>query len=453
MKRIVVLMLMLAAGVANAQPQHMQPDMISRSDGPPEVLLLTFGEGVQIFEKFGHAALCLHYPGVKAPLRAARRKEIPALQDIVRDLSSKLGIPPDEVPAVSCVNYGVTNFREGAIMIWHFLRTEQKFWADTESMVSMVQFYSGRDDLGQQLEEDRDIWIQKLPLDDKGERIVEGKLFGSLVDEEGRNCEEPRLSKQCYYYYDHFFDNCTTRLRDFIDEASSGKLSAESKTVDYPLTFRQMGRRGLAELPPLIVLADYVLGRQLDDTPSLWEAMFHPDVLREQVKLKLGVEPVMIYKRKGPDFPQDGSTGRIPMFGIALLFALPLLLAYWKRKAQGLALVWATLFLGLMGLIIYVLVAISSIPGVRWNEAVFVMMPFDFALPFLKKKRVTYARIRVAMLLAVSLFDVVGLFHQPLMIPILSAIMPLSIIAFDLPHPILKLIRERSGSSGAAHAS
>src|SRR6202044_2620301 len=98
-----------------------------------------------------------------------------------------------------------------------------------------------------------------------------------------------------------------TRLRDFIEDAT-GKLAGDSKDTAYPLTFREMGRRGLAELPPLIALADFVLGRQLDDTPTLWQAMFHPDVLREQVRKQLGAEPVPVYTRQGPAFPQDGST-------------------------------------------------------------------------------------------------------------------------------------------------
>jgi hypothetical protein len=71
---------------------------------------------------------------------------------------------------------------------------------------------------------------------------------------------------------------------------------------------------------------------------------------------------------------------------------------------------------------------------VRWNEAVFVMMPFDGALPFLgEARRRKYARARVVGLLAVSALGAIGVFHQPLWVPLLSAIMPLATIAFGTP--------------------
>ena len=44
------------------------------------------------------------------------------------------------------------------------------------------------------------------------------------------------------------------------------------------------------------------------------------------------------------------------------------------------------------------------------------------------------AQVRVVLLLAVSAMTAIGVFHQPLWVPILTAIIPLSIIAFDLPH-------------------
>ncbi|HEY1586509.1 MAG TPA: DUF4105 domain-containing protein, partial [Polyangia bacterium] len=431
MKKLALLLVLAWCGVAAAQPRHMDETQIRRGTGEaPEILLLTFGEGVQIFEKFGHGALCLHYPTEGVPASVLT----PPLQAFLKPIADATKIPMEQLPLVACVNYGVTNFSEGSAMIWHFLRTEQKFWADTESLISMVQFYSGRDALGHQLQEDRDIWVQKLPLDDAQAHQIEHAIYKSLEDVHGQTCVDHE-AEGCYYYYDHFFNNCTTRLRDMIDDATHGKLAGDSKSVDYPLTFRQMGRRGLAELPPLIGLADFLAGRQLDDTPTLWQAMFHPDVLREEVRLNLGVEPQLIYQRKGPPFPQDGSTFRLVFLGLGLLFGLPFALAHWRRpgtKLEKAALAWATFWLVLWGLIIYTLVVISSIPGVRWNEAVFVMTPIDIVLPFLGAARLRkYARVRVGMLMAVSVLCAIGLFHQPLWVPIVCAFIPLAPIALD----------------------
>ena len=84
----------LCAGRADAQPAHLAPGEASHGAieaEPPTVEVLTFGVGDLIFEKFGHAALCLRY----------------------RD---------PQHPAV-CFNYGVTDFNEGPTMIWGFLRS------------------------------------------------------------------------------------------------------------------------------------------------------------------------------------------------------------------------------------------------------------------------------------------------------------------------------------------
>jgi hypothetical protein len=366
--------------VVSAQPRPLDPSELDAMVGeqPPQVILLTFGVGARIFEKFGHAALCLNY------------------------------VETGREPV--CFNYGVTDFNEGSTMIWSFLRTKQKFWVDPESWTDMIGFYT---------DEDRDIYEQVLPLTPEQARSLEREILTSL--------EEAHR----YYHYDHFFNNCTTRLRDMIDRASAGKLHTGSD-VAYALTFRQIGHRGLAGLPPLISIADFVLGRQLDDTPSLWQAMFHPDVLRQHVANTLGVVPRLIYKRQGEPFPTTGSTWRWQMLLIALVFTLPLLIATWRRRFQRLALGWATFYLALWGVIIWGLVLVSSIPGVRWNENLFVLVPLDIVLPFLAvERRRRYARVRVAGLFFVSALCAVGLLHQPLWIPILSALMPLSVIAFD----------------------
>jgi hypothetical protein len=256
------------------------------------------------------------------------------------------------------------------------------------------------------------------------------------------------------------------------------------------MTFRELGRRGLAGLPPLLVLSDFMMGRQLEDTPTVWDAMFHPDELRRALEVRLGAVPRLIYQRQGPSFPTEGSSGRLPMLAIGLVFALPLLVARglsqlvrrvaarlglgraavaliggmsialggvclwigWTTGApvvmalgvllvlgviatsERAALIFATSHLVLWGAAIYTLVTISPIPGVRWNEVVLVLMPFDLVLPLLGgARRRRYAQLRIAGLMLVSVLRGVGVLVQPLWVPILVAFMPLAVVAFDLP--------------------
>lgn len=371
---------LVGGGVARAQPQELQigqfePGPVEAE--PPFVEVLTFGVGEVIFEKFGHTAVCLRYHD------------------------------PNRSPV--CFNYGVTDFDAGSEMVWNFLRSQQQFWVEPSAYYTMIAFYE---------DEDRDIWVQTLPLTGPEARAIEARLWGDL-DERRR-----------FYVYDHFNDNCTTRIRDMIDAATGGRMRTDSD-VRYPLTLRELGHRGLAELPALVAITDFIVGRELDARPTLWQAMFHPDVLRQQLEVRFGVPAEIVAKRHGPPFPTEGSTGRLPMLLIALAFTLPLLLATWRRRFERPALVWATLYLAAWGLVIYAIVIVSSISALRWNEAVFVLMPFDLALPFLAPGwRRRYARIRVVGLLLVSALVALGVLHQPLWIPILTAIMPLAIIAF-----------------------
>src|SRR5262245_66158958 len=54
-------------------------------------------------------------------------------------------------------------------------------------------------------------------------------------------------------------DVCSSDL-----QASGGALRAGSD-APYPVAFRELGRRGLAGMPILLVLTDLVIGRQADE--------------------------------------------------------------------------------------------------------------------------------------------------------------------------------------------
>lgn len=377
-----------AAGAARAQPAHLAPGEVPAGaiePEPPVIELLTFGIGARIFEKFGHAAICLHY----------HQPEHPEI----------------------CFNYGVTNFNTagtaGAVMVWNFLRHQQKFWVEPTTLATMLAFYEG---------EDRDIWRQTLPITGAAARAVEARLW-SDIQEDHR-----------YYDYDHFFDNCATRLRDMIDRATGGALSADSST-HYARTFREIGRRGLSDTPLLLVISDLITGRELDQHPTVWQAMFHPDILRTEVALRLRAPPELIYRRHGPPFPTRGKTGRLHFLAVAVALAGLLFLAEMVRRYRAAALWTVSVALALLGAVVWALVILSPIPAVRCNEAVFVVMPIDLVLPVLSLVwRRRYARIRLGLLAAVSLLGLIGVFHQTLWVVILAVALPMAMVAFDLPH-------------------
>jgi hypothetical protein len=109
---------------------------------------------------------------------------------------------------------------------------------------------------------------------------------------------------------------------------------------------------------------------------------------------------------------------------------LPLALARWRKRGERVALAWATVWLAGWGVLIWTLVAISGIAGIRYNEVALVLVPFDLALPFLgAERRRKYARVRVIGILLVSMLCSIGVLHQPMWIPVLSALIPLVLIS------------------------
>lgn len=381
-----VLALAGASRVAHAQAGRMgEVWNLEPGATPPVIELYTFGRGELIFEKFGHTALCINY-------NEQGRETI-------------------------CFNYGVTDFTMGgAALTWNFIRGKQKFYVEPVPLGGMVAFYR---------HEDRTIWRQPLPLPAEQARAIEAKLLFDIKPENR------------YYYYDHFADNCTTVLRDIINDATGGRLEDDTART-FPLTFRQMGRRGLAELPPLIAFGDFAVGRALDTKITLWQAMFHPFVLRDHVEAVFDVAPVVVYERRGPPIPEDGPTNRGWSLLIGLAFALPLLVWKLTGRFERTSVAIATVPLTLIGLIIWTAAIISTIPGLRWNEAVLLYVPFDVVMPFLSSmRRRQYARVRLGMFVVASLLTAVGVFLQPLWVPIVIGYVLFGLIAFELPNPPL----------------
>jgi hypothetical protein len=354
---------------ANEPSGHVPRAPMGAAPIVPRVELITMGQGPELFEKFGHAALCLVYDQGKR--------------------------------TTVCYNYGTTDFDSVVPLFWGFLRGESLFWVSTSTRGRMMAHYRASD---------RTVWRQILPL--PPEKAIE---LAGLLAENAR--DENR-----YYKYHHYRDNCSSRLRDLLDRVTGGALSAASST-EHP-SFRELSRRGFAGDTGLLLISDLMLGRVTDERPTTFEAMFLPDVLRVEVEARLGAEPVVLYERRGAAFPHDpGMGGRWLWIVLALAFAAPA--ALWRRSGRGrLVLAASVMPLALLGLLLWGVAFVSSLPELRWNEALLVFVPLDAALPFLSPVwRVRYATVRIALLLAI------GVLHQPLWLLIPMPLLTMLLVA------------------------
>ena len=348
------------------------PSVARAQSSEPVVDIYTMDIGDHLFTRFGHAAICVH------------------------DLRT---------PEGRCYNYGTTDFSTPGPLTWSVLRGRARFWVSVAPLERMLAFYGAGG-------ENRTVYRQRLPLAPAQTARLLDRLDHDVRPE---NRE---------YVYHHYRDNCTTRLRDHLAAVTDGAFRARSDAVQ-PFTWRMLTMRGFAPDPTVLAASDLLLGRALDASPTRWEAMFLPEIFRDEVAARLGARPEVVYLRPDPVARGGAHNGRIAL--LAAAFALAVMTAATRRlknvyaRRAGVAV--AGLALGLAGLVVWVLAAVSSLAELRLNEVVLVLAPTDLALcalggPWLER----YARARLAQLSLVALLAMVGILRQPVVFAVLLAL-------------------------------
>ena len=90
------------------------------------------------------------------------------------------------------------------------------------------------------------------------------------------------LPENRVYLYDHFYDNCSTRIRDILNEASEGELY---KAADRSsgTTLRQQLRRFTYHQPLLDWILNFPMKGNIDTDATVWDTMFLPKNLEKEV--------------------------------------------------------------------------------------------------------------------------------------------------------------------------
>jgi hypothetical protein len=194
------------------------------------VTLVTFGIGEAVWERFGHNALWIH--------NAATGQDV-------------------------AYNWGLFDFEQPGFFR-RFLTGDTKYWMGGEDAYTMITAYHN---IG------RPITLQTLNLTPAQALAVRDFV------------ERNALEENKYYRYDYFRDNCSTRLRDALDRALSGKLRAATDTVHTTLTYRGESLRLTDGLTPVETGINIALGRGADTPLTAWESFFIPMRLRDGVRI------------------------------------------------------------------------------------------------------------------------------------------------------------------------
>ena len=159
-------------------------------------------------------------------------------------------------------NWGIFDF-EQVDFIPRFLRGRMLYMMAPFQSQSMLAAYA---------RVDREVVVQELDL------TPAQKL--ELRDLAERNA----LPENRDYAYQYFLDNCSTRVRDLLDRVLGGSLRAEFESRPGGVSFRDHIRRLTQDDPLIFTGMDLLLGAPGDRPISIWEEMFIPMRLRDELR-------------------------------------------------------------------------------------------------------------------------------------------------------------------------
>ena len=197
------------------------------------------------------------------------------------------------------------------------------------------------------------------------------------------------------YKYQYFFDNCSTRPRDYIDEALGGRLAERFRDELTDKTFRDYVHAGYKYNPEVLVSLDILMNSDIDRPATAWEAMFHPlDLRRFLQEAVVDGEPLLInsevvypFERLAePDFDGHslfaifGGLGVLLVVVFGVLSQRPQAKPWMGTSAFRLLGLWSIpffLYSGLLGILMPLTWVVSDHTDLHHNVNMLIFLPLD----------------------------------------------------------------------------
>ncbi len=301
------------------------------------VSLLTCSPGDEVYSYFGHTALRYCNPDKKLDL---------------------------------VFNYGVFDFSEPGFVA-KFVLGETDYLLGAVEFPYFIQEYAMR---GSGVTE------QVLALDS----LQKERLFALL-------CENLRPANRVYRY-NYFYNNCTTKARDIIEEALADGGGVEYAVCDSGVTFRETVHRFTAVSSWYSFGIDLLLGSDADSAPGARVLQFIPSTLMRDfssavVTLATDSMAPLVAATNELLVPVDDASARGTFFTPTLFFAILLLLtmavtyAGYRRKRLFLGVDILLLAVqGAAGALITFMVLFSVHPTVGSNMLILFLNPLPLLL-------------------------------------------------------------------------
>ncbi len=197
------------------------------------------------------------------------------------------------------------------------------------------------------------------------------------------------------YLYEYFRANCSTRLRDALDEALDGELRQLTQGRSRGLTYRMHARRMAQGNFWLAAGIDLGLGPDTDRGLSFWEEMFLPDRMRHYLSdlvladgRRLVADSDTWFDSGKPEPADEIGDWRLPFAFAGLALAIALL--WLGRRAEG-GRAWARRALIATGTTLHLLFGVAGVVlALLWfgtdhvaahrNENLFLFSPLSLVM-------------------------------------------------------------------------
>jgi hypothetical protein len=275
-------------------------------------------------------------------------------------------------------NYGVFNFDQPNFYL-NFTRGNLLYTLSVSYFASFKANY---------IAENRFIHEQILNLDS----VQKQKYFDFLQwNAQAENAE---------YYYDYFYDNCATRVRDGLIEALGNEvLSIDSNYADRGKSIRDLCDIYLQQQRWGDLGIDICLGLPMDKKASTWEYMFLPDYLENafaQAKLHSdvgGKKPLvksheLLYT---PEYQLVDQPVLSPFLAFALILLLTIFITMWsyakpiKARYFDFLLFLVTGFIGLLLVVLWFFTNHKAAAN-NYNILIFLPSHLILAIALLKSR-------------------------------------------------------------------
>ena len=326
------------------------PDPLPPRGSELDVYVMTMGQGDLLWERFGHNAIG------------------------IRDRSTGTDV---------VYNWGMFSFDQPGFLP-RFLRGDMRYWMAPFDAVQTLLAYE---------QANRSVTVQRL------------NLSPAQKDSLRRLVEWNALDENKFYRYDYYRDNCSTRVRDALDQVLGGAIRRATASQATTMTYRDHSLRLMDGMFWTRTGIDLGLGAPTDRPISAWEAMFIPmEVQRRLRDVRIpdstgalvplvASEDVLFQATRPPermDVPHP-ALGAL-FLGVAVAAAM-LVLGYripGRAAATTLSMVWA-IGAGFVGLLLFLLWTATQHVATHRNQNLFFIQPLWLVIgamiPFVRSGR------------------------------------------------------------------